>query len=89
MRSTKGHRNQRRSHHALRTRALAHCVKCGVSKISHTVCENCGTYNGNTVIDVMKKLTKKERKQKAKELAAQEERERAEKPLDAQTTTRA
>lgn len=85
MRSTTGHRDQRRSHHALQVQALARCVKCGTPKISHTTCENCGTYNNRAVIDVMKKLTKKERKQKAKELAAQERREHAAKPLDAQT----
>lgn len=48
----------------------------------HVVCLNCGTYKNRTVIDVLKKLTKKERKQKEKELSEKEE-EKAKKPLDA------
>jgi len=49
----------------------------------HTACLNCGTYKGREVIDVLKKLTKKERKQKEKELKAQEAEKLKNKPLDA------
>lgn len=35
-------------------------------------CPNCGTYKGRAVIDVMKKLNKKEKKAKEKELAEKE-----------------
>jgi hypothetical protein len=38
----------------------------------HTVCNNCGKYQERQVIDVLGKLTKKEKKKKEKELAAQE-----------------
>ncbi len=35
----------------------------------HTVCPNCGTYKGRQVIDVLKKLDKKQKKAKEAELA--------------------
>jgi len=37
------------------------------------MCENCGFYKGREVVDVLKKLTKKERKAKEKELAAEKQ----------------
>lgn len=48
------------------------CQKCGQMVLPHKVCPNCGTYQGREVIDVLKKLTKRERKLKEKELEAQE-----------------
>ena len=53
--------------------ALAVCKKCGKPVLPHTACQNCGYYKGAEVIDVMKKLTKKEKKQKAKEIQDKEE----------------
>ncbi len=44
----------------------------------HRVCYNCGTYKGNAVIDVLAKLSKKEKKQKEKELAVKEKEQRKE-----------
>lgn len=38
----------------------------------HAVCPNCGFYKGVEVIDVMKKLTKKEKKKKQKEIDSKE-----------------
>ncbi len=38
----------------------------------HVVCANCGFYKGKEVVDVLKKLTKRERKAKEKELEAKE-----------------
>jgi len=67
-RHTKSRRNKRRSHHALKARILNVCPKCGQSVLPHQVCLNCGTYKGREVIDVLKKLTKKERKAKEKEI---------------------
>ena len=68
MRHTGSHTGNRRSHDALKKANLSACQKCGEQKLSHTVCPNCGTYNKHQVIDVLKKLTKKEKKLKEKEL---------------------
>lgn len=39
----------------------------------HRTCANCGTYKNREVVDVLKKLTKKERKVKEAELANAQE----------------
>ena len=41
----------------------------------HITCENCGTYKGRQVIDVLAKLNKKEKKAKKEELEAKKQRE--------------
>lgn len=80
-RHTKSRRNKRRMHLFLKAPFLAKCPKCGKPVLPHTVCLNCGHYKGVEVIDVFKKLTKKERKKREKELKAKEEKESGEKPL--------
>ena len=72
MHHTKSRRNKRRLHIYLEPAALTLCKKCGKAVLPHTVCKNCGYYKGREVIDVMKKLTKKERKQKQKEMEQKE-----------------
>lgn len=62
---------------------MAKCGKCGKPVRAHTVCENCGYYKGVEVINVLEKLTKKERKQREKEMAAKERAEKSEKPMSA------
>lgn len=83
MRHTRAHTRNRRSHHALKEARFSKCKKCNEPVMPHTVCINCGTYKNREVIDVLKKLTKKERKKKGKELKAKEEAQAKEKPLDA------
>jgi large subunit ribosomal protein L32 len=71
-RHTKSRRNKRRSHHALKKQNFSLCAKCGELVLPHRVCQNCGTYAGREVIDVLAKLGKKEKKKKEKELTEQE-----------------
>ena len=69
---TRSHRNRRRSHLALKIQKIFSCPKCGQPILPHRVCKNCGTYKNREMIDVLKKLTKREQKKRKKELAAQE-----------------
>ena len=82
MRHTHGHTRNRRSHHALKQRRFLNCQKCNEPVLPHTVCLNCGIYKGREIIDVLKRLTKKERKQKEKELKAKESEQSKQRPLD-------
>ncbi|OGF64646.1 50S ribosomal protein L32 [Candidatus Giovannonibacteria bacterium RIFCSPHIGHO2_02_42_15] len=81
MRHTRSHSNKRRSHHALKGSAFSVCQNCKNEKTPHVICQNCGFYNGRQVVDVLKKLDKKERKKKEKEL--EEQAEKQGKPLSA------
>ncbi|MBU4298601.1 50S ribosomal protein L32 [Patescibacteria group bacterium] len=67
-RHTKSRRNKRRMHIFLKTPFLVKCQKCAKLILPHRVCPLCGYYKGVEVIDVFKKLTKKEKKRKEKEL---------------------
>ncbi len=83
-RHTKSRRNRRRSHDALKKIKLSSCSKCKEPILPHHFCPFCGTYKGREVIDVLAKLTKKERKKKEKEMAKKEEEaeKEAKKPLN-------
>lgn len=78
---TKSRRNKGRMHLHLKEASLTKCPKCGKSTLPHVVCPNCGYYKEKEIIDVLKKLTKKERKKKEKEIKAKEGEEKKEKPL--------
>lgn len=75
---TKSRRDKRRSQIFLKKPILTKCPKCGKPVLPHTVCWNCGYYKGSEVIDVLKKLTKKERKIKEREIKAKEAEEKKE-----------
>jgi large subunit ribosomal protein L32 len=80
---TKSRRDKRRANIFLKSPTFVPCPKCGKPVLPHTVCLNCGYYKGVEVIDVLKKLTKKERKQKEKEIKAKEKEDKGaeKKPL--------
>ncbi|MDQ3089763.1 MAG: 50S ribosomal protein L32 [bacterium] len=65
MRHTRGHTNNRRSHHALAKPAL---VKEGSGiSLRHRVNPTTGTYRGRKVLDLTSKLDKKAKRTKEKE----------------------
>jgi len=78
---SKSRQGQRRMHIFIKSPKLAVCLKCGKPVLGHTVCQNCGYYKGEEVINVMKKLTKKEKKKKEKEISETEKQEAKAKPL--------
>lgn len=49
---SKGRRNRRRSHDALRPLRLVECPQCHEKHLPHRMCPNCGTYRGRTVIEI-------------------------------------
>jgi len=60
---------------------LTKCSKCGKPILPHSICWNCGYYKGREIINVLEKLTKKERKKREKEMKAKEKEEKQAKPL--------
>ena len=68
-------------HLFLKSPVLVSCPRCKKPIKPHTVCMNCGYYNGREVIDVLGKLTKKERKKREKEMKGVQKKEKTEKPL--------
>ena len=71
-------------HLFIKEQVLAVCLKCGKPVLPHRVCLNCGYYKGVEVINVLEKLTKKEKKKREKEIAAKEKEEKGAKPLSAE-----
>ena len=66
MRHTRGHSQNRRSHHGLKETGFSKCDSCGAPHKRHIVCENCGMYRGRQVIDIAKKKAKAEERAKKK-----------------------
>jgi large subunit ribosomal protein L32 len=55
---SKGRRDRRRTHDALTPTELINCSNCGVPVAPHTVCPNCGYYDGRQVFEPKKKKKK-------------------------------
>lgn len=66
MRHTRSHTGNRRSHHALKASVFTTCSNCEKRKETHIVCKHCGFYRGRKVLDVVKKVEKKQAKKKSK-----------------------
>lgn len=47
---SKGRRDRRRAHDALAAQQVVACANCGESRLAHTVCPNCGFYDGKEVV---------------------------------------
>lgn len=68
MRATRSHRNNRRSHHALKGARLSKCAQCGAEHLRHRACLNCNTYRGRSIAKAApapKKVVKAEKAPKA------------------------
>lgn len=59
---------QRRMHIFIKPASLTTCQKCRAPIRPHTVCKHCGYYKGKEFINVMGKLTKKEKKIREKQI---------------------
>ncbi len=55
---SKGRRDRRRAHDALQNTNLVQCSQCGEMRLAHTVCPNCGYFQGREIVS-MKKAEKK------------------------------
>lgn len=51
---SQGRRDRRRAHDALEAITVVTCSNCGEVRPSHTVCPNCGFYQGREVISMEK-----------------------------------
>lgn len=48
--TSKARRDKRRANWKLTAPALAKCPKCGEMNLSHRVCKNCGSYDGEEIV---------------------------------------
>ena len=78
---TRGKVGRSRMHKYIKNVQLNSCTKCKKPILSHTVCLNCGYYKGVEVINVLGKLTKKDKKIREKEIKASEKETKQEQPL--------
>ena len=51
-RTSKRRKNQRRAHDAISVVATQNCPNCGETKRPHRVCDGCGYYGGEQVVEV-------------------------------------
>jgi len=75
---------QRRMHIFITPASLTTCPKCKASVRPHTICKHCGYYKGKEMMNVLAKMTKKERKMKEKEMAEAEKEQKSSQSMDMQ-----
>jgi len=78
---TRGKVGRSRMHKNIKRVHLNVCPKCKKPILSHTVCLNCGFYKGAEIINVLGDLTKKDKKQREKEIKAVEKESKQDNPL--------
>ena len=61
--------------------SLSVCPKCKKAVRPHTACQFCGYYKGKEVVNVLGKLTKKERKAKEKEIHEHDKSKKEKNPM--------
>lgn len=81
-RTTKSRRDKRRQNIFLKKPAITKCSKCGNLLLPHTLCSFCGYYKGREVVNVLGKMTKKERKKREKEIEEKDKQVPKKKTLD-------
>jgi ribosomal protein L32 len=70
MRSNRAHTGNRRSHHALKNITVSKDAKTGAVHMRHRASAVTGMYRGHQVVDVAKRLVRKEKKTKAESTQA-------------------
>jgi large subunit ribosomal protein L32 len=50
--TSKARKRKRRAHLALDLPATSLCERCGLEKVPHAVCANCGHYRGRDVLNL-------------------------------------
>lgn len=55
---SKGRRDRRRGQDSVQSVNLVQCSNCGEMRLPHTVCSNCGHYQGREVISAEKEKSK-------------------------------
>lgn len=87
-RHTRSKVHKRRMHIFITPSSLTKCPKCNKSVRPHTVCQNCGYYKGQEFINVLGKLSKKEKKMREKEMKAAEKEQSSEKSMTMEDLSR-
>jgi len=54
-RHTRSRRDKRRANWKLGTLSIVLCPECQEPKLPHRVCQNCGSYRGRKIIEVIEK----------------------------------